>query len=133
MATNNANITITSNNIQAIQQNTLLKQSFTSLNNVINKSKVVIENSNASWSDYAQGVYASVELIKKAGRGIKTAYDYLREGTNLLEAQQNFKSYTESIGKNADELVARFRKATRNQITDIELMKSATKAFSGSL
>lgn len=129
MATNNANITITSNNIQAIQQNTLLKQSFTSLNNVINKSKVVIENSNASWSDYAQGVYASVELIKKAGRGIKTAYDYLREGTNLLEAQQNFKSYTESIGKNADELVARFRKATRNQITDIELMKSATKAL----
>lgn len=129
MATNNANITITSNNIQAIQQNTLLKQSFTSLNNVINKSKVVIENSNASWSDYAQGVYASVELIKKAGRGIKTAYDYLREGTNLLGAQQNFKSYTESIGKNADELVARFRKATRNQITDIELMKSATKAL----
>ena len=87
------------------------------------------KKTSKSLGQIALEVNNTVDLVKKGLSGLKSAYSYLKEGADLLEAQHNFRSYTLSIGKDADELVARFRKATRNQISDVELMKSATKAL----
>jgi len=53
----------------------------------------------------------------------------LREGADISEAQQNFRAYAASIGKDADDLMKKMRQASKNQVSDMELMESATKAL----
>ena len=82
-----------------------------------------------NWHDLSETANNSLELIKKGISGAKSAFDYLREGADISEAQQNFRAYAASIGKDADDLMKKMRQASKNQVSDMELMESATKAL----
>lgn len=133
---NNANISIVADNSKAINQVDALTKAWNELNNTSEQSRKNLsqfnetaEGLNKSWIEINQGIYSAIGNIKELGNSIKSAFSYLREGADLAEAEMNFKAYTTSIGQSADDLMAKFRKATRNQVSDVELMKSATKAL----
>lgn len=125
----NANISITANNQQAIQQTVKLEQSITNLHNEVNKTKIVVKDANSSWATFSQGLYSVIGNVKEFANATKSSLAYLREGADLAEAQKNFEAYTASIGISAENLMRRIRKATNNQVSDLNLMKSATNAL----
>lgn len=125
----NANISITANNQQAIQQTVKLEQSIANLHNEVNKTKIVVKDANSSWATFSQGLYSVVGNVKEFANATKSSLAYLREGADLAEAQKNFEAYTASVGISAENLMRRIRKATNNQLSDLNLMKSATNAL----
>lgn len=125
----NVNISIIADNRQAISQTSQMSDTLISLNKIVNNTQVSLQNSDMAWSTYFQGLNSGLEILKKVGDTAKSAFDFLREGADYAEAEQNFKAYTQSIGKDAESMMAAFRKASKNQLSDIELMKSATNAL----
>ncbi len=125
----NVNISISADNRQAISQTNQMTNTLISLNKIVNNAQVSLHNSDKAWSTYLQGLNSGLEILKKVGNTAKSAFDFLREGADYAEAEQNFKAYTQSIGKEAESMMAVFRKASKNQLSDIELMKSATNAL----
>lgn len=133
---NNANISITSDNSKAIRQTEQLSSAFKTLNSTTEKTQTNFNRTSkasneliGAWSNLQQGTFALIGNIKELGNVARSAFSMLREGADLAEAEMNFKAYTTSIGQSADDLMAKFRKATKNQVSDVELMKSATKAL----
>ena len=129
MTDSKAKIVLETNAREAVKGINNINEALGKMSNQIEKNSNVIGENTLKWSVYTQGLYSSLELLKNASNYAKSAFDYLREGANFAEAEKNFKAYTNSIGKSADELILKFRKATKNQVSDIELMKSATKAL----
>jgi hypothetical protein len=82
-----------------------------------------------AWHDISETANNSLELIKEGINGLRSSYDILREGADLSEAQQNFRAYAASVGKDSDELMRKMRQASKNQISDVDLMQSAIKAM----
>lgn len=88
-----------------------------------------IGSSSLNWVSWNQGVFSAIQNLKDFSAVAKSAFGYLREGADLAEAETNFRAYAASIGKSSDDLMSKIREATRNQVSDVELMKSATKAL----
>ncbi|GAB1352347.1 hypothetical protein MASR1M12_10780 [Erysipelotrichia bacterium] len=100
-----------------------------SLNDGLSDLDRAAQAQSQAWAVMAQGINSSLDLVKKGITGVKSAFDYLREGAEISEAQQNFRAYAASIGKDADDLMKKMRQASKNQVSDMELMESATKAL----
>ena len=100
-----------------------------SLNDGLSDLDRAAQAQSQAWAVMAQGINSSLDLVKKGITGVKSAFDYLREGADISEAQQNFRAYAASIGKDADDLMKKMRQASKNQVSDMELMESATKAL----
>lgn len=60
---------------------------------------------------------------------MKTAFDFSVEGANINRIQEQFKASAESIGLNAEEMLAKMSAAVRGTVDDEALAQVATRAF----
>jgi hypothetical protein len=72
-----------------------------------------------------------VDMMAKAATAymaVQTAMDYMEKGVKAMQAEDTFKTLTDSSDQAADDILANLKRATDGTITDSQLMQKAVKA-----
>lgn len=129
----NANITITSNNTQSIQQTNLLSQSVSTLRKEILNVNTAIDKSTKSWTNLSLGYNAVIDLSKKAADSLKSVYQIGKEAAQLQEVSKYTELMASKAGLDFDKLVDASRRGANGMATNAEVMKSNLKALRSGL
>ncbi|HNX76107.1 MAG TPA: hypothetical protein PLM07_03915 [Candidatus Rifleibacterium sp.] len=86
--------------------------------------------SKVAWADFATGVNQALEALGKGKQLLENGWGFARQGAQLQEARQSFDNYARSVGKSADEIISKLRKASGGTISELGLVVTASKAMS---
>jgi hypothetical protein len=117
-----------------------IESTFNNVANSLNKleaeakqtNEALKESSNglaAKWRDASVSLASTFSIINSGMDKLKKGMAMIGEGADLSEARLNFRAYAASINQDSDTIVAAVRKATKNQVSDADIMKSATRAL----
>ena len=84
---------------------------------------------HSSWSEFVTGFNQSTEVLNKAFGLFKASWHLVEERTEIAELGQVYAVNASSIGRSSDEMMASFREATENTVSDSNLMKSSLLAM----
>jgi uncharacterized protein (DUF3084 family) len=83
-----------------------------------------------NWAAFSTGLNQSLEIIGKAKRIFDKTWEISNQGAIFEEAKDAFDAYTQSIGKNSDDILNKLRKASGGTINDMNMIKTASLAMS---
>jgi hypothetical protein len=89
-----------------------------------------VKSFETSWSDLATGVNQALDILGKIKNYGEKAWDFAEQGAQLRAARDSFDDYARSVGKNADEIIAKLKKASGGTINESSLIQTASKAMS---
>lgn len=117
-----------------------IESTFNNVANSLNKLEAEARQTNealkessaglvAKWRDASVSLASTFSLINSGIDKLRKGMAMIGEGADLSEARLNFRAFAASIGQDADAVVSAVRKATKNQVSDADIMKSATHAL----
>lgn len=89
-----------------------------------------VKSFETSWSDLATGVNQALDILGKVKNYAGQGWEIAKQGAQLQEARQSFDNYAKSVGKSADEIISKLRKASGGTISELGLVVTASKAMS---
>jgi hypothetical protein len=72
---------------------------------------------------------SSLDILEKASRYAKSAFDFLKDGASYTEAKESFDAYAKSLGANSDAIISSLRKASAETISNRNLVLTASRAM----
>ncbi|HOT30128.1 MAG TPA: hypothetical protein PLU72_18265 [Candidatus Ozemobacteraceae bacterium] len=92
--------------------------------------RVDVQGFIKTFGQFSTELNQGLEVVNKIGGAMGTALDFTRQAAMAAEAKQSFESYTRTVGVSAETMLNKLRVASNGTISDVELVKTASKAMS---
>ncbi len=78
-----------------------------------------IAGATRDWSTFIISINSGLDILEKASRYAKSAFDFLKDGASYTEAKESFDDYAKILGVNSNAIVSSLRKASAKKFVSI--------------
>lgn len=89
---------------------------------ILTNTESLTDRLKSCWLQVSAGVYGGLELIGKAK-------EFMELKAKAQQAEASFRSLADSVGANAESMIADMKRVTANTVDDSDMMQKAVKAM----